>query len=50
MLFPYFVIVEGEGYATLQAASKADALQMFLRAIAWPHGRPIPRHVATRIA
>lgn len=50
MLAPYFVAVEGEGFAVLQAANKADALQMFLRAIHWPHGRAIPRHVATRCA
>lgn len=50
MLAPYFVAVDGEGFAVLQAASKADALQMFLRAIHWPHGRAIPRHVATRCA
>lgn len=50
MLFPYFVAIDGEGYAVVQAANKSDALQMFLRAIAWPHGRAIPRHVATRCA
>ena len=31
MLAPYFVAVEGEGFAVLQAANKADALQLFLR-------------------
>lgn len=46
----YFVAVDGEGWAILPAANKADALQMFLRAIHWPHGRAIPRHVATRCA